>query len=122
MIRVRARRVLILENVLKLALDGSPLQLEDIMKTSLLRHHSLLDAETTSFALSLPTAIFPLLSQGDHPTLGTPCWYLHPCQTDPAVNEIVEEVRQDDWTNEEYLVRWLEAWFMVIGTTVDFGA
>lgn len=75
--------------------------------------------ETTSFAVNLPTSSFPLLSQGDHPTLGSPCWYFHPCETSVSVGEVMKEVARDEWTEDEYLVRWIETWFMVLGTVVD---
>ncbi|KAF8231848.1 hypothetical protein L208DRAFT_1398182, partial [Tricholoma matsutake] len=43
------------------------------------------DCDTAGSPLALddlPSVfVIPLLSQGDHPTLGTPCWYLHPCQS-----------------------------------------
>jgi len=74
--------------------------------------------DLTSFALSLPASSFPLLSQGDHPTLGTPCWYLHPCGTAAAVEEIMKEV-EHDWTEDQRLMKWMEVWFMVLGTIID---
>jgi ubiquitin-like-conjugating enzyme ATG10 len=36
-----------------------------------------------------------------------------------SVSEVMTEVLQDEWTEDEYLVRWLEAWFMILGTAVD---
>ncbi|KIM90712.1 hypothetical protein PILCRDRAFT_59000 [Piloderma croceum F 1598] len=98
---------------------GSPLSSTDILKTFLFRRFPRDGTDTTSFAITLPTSSFPLLSQGDHPTLGTPCWYFHPCETSMSVNEVMTEVLQDEWTEDECLVRWLEAWFMILGTAVD---
>jgi len=98
--------------------NGSPLCLTDIVKTSLFRRFALEGTETTSFGVSLPASSFPLLSQGDHPTLGTPCWYFHPCETSGAVDEVMKEIMQGSWTESRRLVRWLEAWFMVLGTAV----
>lgn len=98
---------------------GSLLPLTDIVKTSLFRRYVLEGTETTSFSVSLPAASFPLLSQGDHPTLGTLCWYLHPCETSAPVDEVMKEIMQDDWTESQRLVRWMEAWFMVLGTVVN---
>ncbi|KAF8271752.1 hypothetical protein EI94DRAFT_1719934, partial [Lactarius quietus] len=71
--------------------DGSPLGLEEIMNTSLLRHHALPETQATSFALFQQDALFPLLSQGDHPTLGLPSWFIHPCGTASAMNELIGE-------------------------------
>jgi len=98
---------------------GSPLSLTDILKTSLFHRFNREGTETTSFAVSLPTSSFPLLSQGDHPTLGSPCWYFHPCETSASVGEVMKEVLQADWTEDERLVRWMEVWFMVLGTAVE---
>lgn len=97
---------------------GSPLSLEEIIKSSLFRPHTLPSADGNSFAVTLPDSPFALLSQGDHPTLGTPSWYFHPCHTADVVGEILAELevgRADE-------LRWLEAWFMVIGNMVDFFA
>jgi ubiquitin-like-conjugating enzyme ATG10 len=98
--------------------EGRPLPLDDLVKTSLFKASSLAGTEATSFGLGWPDTSFPLLSQGDHPTLGTPCWYLHPCETEAAVGEVMREVSEDGWTDEERLVRWLETWFMVVGTVI----
>lgn len=57
-----------------------------------------------------------MLSQGDHPTLGTPCWYLHPCHTAEAVEEIMKEVNCEG----DRLLRWMEAWFTMLGNVIDF--
>ncbi|KAJ7700006.1 hypothetical protein B0H17DRAFT_1048224 [Mycena rosella] len=93
--------------------SGSPLVLDDLVQTTLFRRFAFEGTESTSFAVSLPTSAFPLLSQGDHPTLGTPCWYFHPCQSAAAVDEIMDEL------GEQRLMRWMETWFMVIGTVVS---
>ncbi|KAG2077502.1 hypothetical protein BDR04DRAFT_1043604 [Suillus decipiens] len=92
--------------------SGSPLQLTDIMQTSLLREDVCEGTVATTFAVSHPAMNFPLLSQGEHPTLGTPCWYFHPCETANAVQEILNE-------SERRPVSWMEAWFTVLSTAVD---
>ncbi|KIM46264.1 hypothetical protein M413DRAFT_426701 [Hebeloma cylindrosporum] len=99
--------------------NGSPLSLDDILQTSIFKLERPSGSETTSFALTLPSASFPLLSQGDHPTLGTPCWYFHPCETDRAVSEFMMEVEQTEWSREMRLVRWLELWLMVVGSVLN---
>jgi ubiquitin-like-conjugating enzyme ATG10 len=103
--------------------DGSPLTLEEIMNTSLLRRYALPEIQVTPYALTQPDASFPLLSQGDHPTLGTPSWFIHPCGTACAIGELIGERKKaelegmpevsDDWLD------WLETWFMMIGGIVD---
>ncbi|KAG1779802.1 hypothetical protein EV702DRAFT_1086534, partial [Suillus placidus] len=50
------------------ASSGSPLQLTDIMKTSLLREDVCEGTVATTFAVSHPATNFPFLSQGEHPT------------------------------------------------------
>ncbi|KAK7049595.1 hypothetical protein VNI00_005626 [Paramarasmius palmivorus] len=82
--------------------EGTPLSANELVKTSLFHRFVLDDTQTTSFAVSHPSALFPLLSQGDHPTLGTPCWYLHPCETAKAMEELLNE-DQDEKTREERL-------------------
>jgi ubiquitin-like-conjugating enzyme ATG10 len=68
---------------------------------------------------------FPLLTQGDHPVLGTPCWYLHPCETSTAISEILAETIGDTWddsseeNHSQCLVKWLEAWFLVVSSVLD---
>ncbi|KAI0773852.1 hypothetical protein C8Q74DRAFT_1200480 [Fomes fomentarius] len=96
--------------------SGTPLALDQIMRSALFRPQVLPSSDGNTFALTLPDSSFALLSQGDHPTLGTPSWYFHPCHTAEVVGEIIAEVenRQDD------ALRWLEAWFMVMGNIVDF--
>ncbi|KAJ7129766.1 hypothetical protein C8R44DRAFT_777610 [Mycena epipterygia] len=93
--------------------SGSPLPLDDLVRTTLFHRFAFKGTESTSFGVSLPGSAFPLLSQGDHPTLGTPCWYFHPCQSAAAVDEILEEL------GTRKLMRWMEVWFMVLGQAVD---
>ena len=97
---------------------GSPLLLDQIAETSLFRRHALPSAKGGSFALTLPDSSLSLLSQGDHPTLDIPCWYIHPCRTEEAVGEIIAELG-DDGTDP---LRWLETWFTVMSNVVDFFA
>ena len=73
----------------------------------------------SSYALSIPTSTFPLLSHGDHPTLGFPCWYFHPCETTAAVDELVREIARDDWNEEVKTVQWLEMWFLVVCSVLN---
>ena len=96
---------------------GTPLTIDDLLRSTLFRPFAFEKTEASTFALTNPASSFPLLSQGDHPTLGTACWYLHPCESADAVGEIMREVQVAE---ELRLVRWLEAWFMILGTMVNF--
>jgi Autophagocytosis associated protein, active-site domain len=101
--------------------DGSPLVLEEIMNTNLWRHCALPETQVTSFALVQPDALFPLLSQGDHPTLGTPSWFIHPCGTANTMGELIGAKNAEgipEVVSDESL-DWLEMWFMVLGNIVE---
>lgn len=96
--------------------DGAPLSLVEICRLPLFRPEALHGSQVASFAVQDPKTAMALLSQGDHPTLGIPCWYIHPCNTSAVVGEIMSEVAADDaWTEAAQCLRWLEAWFMVLG-------
>lgn len=99
---------------------GTPLSLDGLLRSTLFQPFSFEKTETSTFALTRPASSFPLLSQGDHPTLGIPCWFLHPCESNNAVEEIMGEVQQNGLVEGLRSVRWLEAWFMILGTTVNF--
>ncbi|KAJ7591146.1 hypothetical protein C8J56DRAFT_934793 [Mycena floridula] len=99
--------------------NGSPLSLTDLVLTSLFHPFAFQGTELSSFAVTLPSSAFPLLSQGEHPTLGTPSWFFHPCETANSVGEIMAQVEDNSWTAEERAIRWLEAWFMIVGNIVD---
>ncbi|KAG8218730.1 hypothetical protein J3R82DRAFT_4399 [Butyriboletus roseoflavus] len=100
-------------------LGGSPLSLSDIMHTSLLRKHAIDGMEATAFSIGDPTSNFPLLSFGDHPSLGSQCWYLHPCETGSAVEEML--AAWPDAGSQDSARHWLEAWFLVLSCVVDLG-
>lgn len=98
---------------------GSPLSLNELVQTAFFRAEVPADASMTPFALNPTSSPFPILSQGDHPTLGTPCWYIHPCEAEKAVGEFMCEVGQSSWTEAERAVRWMELWLMVVASVVD---
>lgn len=56
-----------------------------------------------------------LLSQGEHPLLGVPAWYLHPCKTGNVMETIVP---RDEWFN--YLKAWLALYGSFAGLKIDF--
>ncbi|TCD71288.1 hypothetical protein EIP91_011059 [Steccherinum ochraceum] len=99
--------------------NGTPLSLAELCRLPLFRHHALHGDQVASFSVQDPTSSMALLSQGDHPTLGTPCWYIHPCNTSAVVEDIMAEVDTEEWSDEARCVRWVEAWFMVIGNIVQ---
>jgi Autophagocytosis associated protein, active-site domain len=86
------------------------------MNSHLFRFELPQGSHSSGFALTLPDAPFPLLSQGEHPTTGRPCWYLHPCQTDIAVAELVEA---DSGSETPQHGRWMELWLMTVGAVVN---
>lgn len=99
--------------------EGSPLSLSDLLNTTLFRVSAFSGTEASAFAITKPNTNFPLLSQGDHPTLGTPFWYLHPCETDKAVEEIMSALLGQELKGEMRLARWLKTWFMVLSSVVN---
>ena len=105
-------------NPILCVLDGCSLPLQGILQSSLFKLKPPCDSETTDFALTLQSSPFPLLSQGDHPTLGIPCWYLHPCESATAVNEFMAE-EASDLNQETLCTRWLEIWLMVVGSVLN---
>lgn len=100
------------------SLDGSPLPLQTILQTSLFKVKPPRDSEITDFALTLQSSTFPLLSQGEHPTLDIPCWYLHPCESATAVNEFIAE-EASNLSQEALWSRWLEVWLMIVGSVLN---
>ncbi|KAI0049611.1 hypothetical protein FA95DRAFT_1537896 [Auriscalpium vulgare] len=100
---------------------GSPLALREVPKTSLLFGHAIPPCDTTSFGMTPQESTFPVLSQGEHPTLGTPSWYMHPCGMPSAMGGLAAEMTAEDagGSEEDATLRWLEAWFMVLGNLVD---
>ncbi|KAF8524747.1 hypothetical protein JB92DRAFT_3109267 [Gautieria morchelliformis] len=101
--------------------NGSPLPLQDMIGTSLFRPHMFpRSISTASHGISMPDSNFPLLSQADHPVLGTPCWCFHPCETAAAVAELLEAAGDPGvHLSDQGLLRWMEAWFLVLCSVVD---
>lgn len=59
-------------------------------------------------------AHFPAISQGEHPQTGLPCFYVHPCETSSALEEVL--VTQGKGATPLQVI---ETWFMLISTIVD---
>ncbi|KAK4701059.1 ubiquitin-like-conjugating enzyme ATG10, partial [Phenoliferia sp. Uapishka_3] len=116
--------------------NGAPLSLASLLSSSIFHHRSSHSNPTTyPFTTLLPPSSSsssdepippPFLSQGDHPTLGTPAWFLHPCETEGIVREVleslvvkergikVEEGEKVGWERE-----WIKTWLMIVGAVVD---
>ncbi|KAM0751384.1 hypothetical protein T439DRAFT_325522 [Meredithblackwellia eburnea MCA 4105] len=99
--------------------NGSPLSAKELILSTIF-HPRLSTSQYPFNTLTSSTAErLPFLSQGDHPTLNTPCWFLHPCETETIVSQVLEESRawtgrESDWERD-----WLETWLMVVGSVVD---
>ena len=111
--------------------DGSPLGLDSLIRTNLFKLYALAGASVQeahiepSASIQPPCqdngAVFPLLSQGYHPTLQVPCWYLHPCETGVAVGELLAARRQD-CAERRTPCECLETWMAMLGTAVNLRA
>jgi len=116
--------------------EGSPFSLPDIVdRTSLFifQPHSVDagDFVVTKYSIQAPGATLPLISQGEHPTLGTPCCYLHPCETQVALGELIGEdgqssaprraveERGEEGRKHNGIARKLELWLLLVGNAVD---
>jgi len=99
--------------------EGVQLTLDQLLQTGLFRFDPTTEFDKTTFGLSQPGSAFPLLSQGDHPVLGTRCWYFHPCESSAAVNELVNEVISTDASEDDRLRCWMKMWFLVLGSVVN---
>ena len=95
---------------------GSALTLDELLSTTLFYRNGLPSHRGSDMVLALNGSTFPLLSQGDHPVLGTPCWYFHPCETAQAVDELQQASSLNDLDDKEH---WLELWFLLVGNVVN---
>lgn len=110
---------------------GSPLTLDQILRSTIFHcpdpstyPFSTLPppSSESSTTLTDPSPSFPFLSQGEHPTLGMPAWFLHPCETEAIMRDVlgsveVQGVRESE--GEGWRGKWLETWLMVVGSVVD---
>ena len=99
--------------------EGVQFTLDQLLQAGIFRFDPSMKFDKTTFGLSEPGSAFPLLSQGDHPVLGTRCWYFHPCESSAAVNELVNEVVDPDVSEDDRLRCWMKMWFLVLGSVVD---
>lgn len=99
--------------------DGTPCSLAELLASSFFKVKPPRGSEANDFSLTLPSIPFPLLSQGELPGAGTPCWYFHPCESANAVDEFLVSVVETSWSEETRLVRWIELWVMIVGSVLD---
>ena len=100
--------------------EGVQLTLDQLLQAGgIFRFDPSTKFDKTAFGLSEPDSAFPLLSQGDHPVLGTRCWYFHPCESSAAVNELVNEVISPNASEGDRLRCWMKMWFLVLGSVVN---
>lgn len=64
---------------------------------------------------STDQAHFPTISQGDHPQTGLPCFYLHPCETSAAIEDVLAAGQGKAVSP----LQMIETWFMLVSTLVD---
>ena len=56
------------------------------------------------------------ITSGEHPVLGTPFWFLHPCRTAPAMARLAA---LPAWHRAHYLAAWLSWAAPMVGLAVD---
>lgn len=70
----------------------------------------------------LQSTNFPPIGQHVHPTLLTPCWILHPCESSRNVSQLMKERLKEQTLNHSTDVQvrlsWLDAWLTVVCTTI----
>ncbi|KAL7337051.1 hypothetical protein BJY59DRAFT_655225, partial [Rhodotorula toruloides] len=95
--------------------SGAPLTLSDL-RTSTIFHSF---PSPSSASLDSASTLLPFLSQSDHPLTTRPAWFLHPCETQNFVTEVLSARDEGEESEEEEGRRWLECWLAVVGAVVD---
>ncbi|SCV71961.1 BQ2448_4655 [Microbotryum intermedium] len=100
--------------------NGAPLQLLELFNSTVFQHIYYAATQssfepvprplTSESADLLPPA--PFISQADHPTLGIPTWFLHPCNTQAVIQEVL-------CGEQDSLASYFNTWLMVVGSVVD---
>lgn len=107
-----------------LSLDGSLVPLECLMKSSFFYVgvseyplNTLNDGtdEPANTTEEREAAHFPAISQAEHPQTGLPCFYLHPCETSAALQDVLSNEQDNRFTPLQFI----ETWFMLISTLLD---
>lgn len=94
-----------------------PIDLESLARSSFFRVNSseypLSNMKPEGQAASDGPAVFPSISQGEHPEIRAPCFFLHPCETASVLEEILPG------SSEVGPLEILQTWFMLVGTVID---
>lgn len=101
---------------------GAPLTLPQLLQSSIFHPHSpsTYPYWTLSALHSISTAL-PFISQGSHPTTGAATWFLHPCETEAVMRDVLSSFSSAAEAEEVegWRGRWLESWLMVVGSVVN---
>ncbi|GAA5926798.1 hypothetical protein JCM1841_001990 [Sporobolomyces salmonicolor] len=104
--------------------SGAPLALDELASSTIFQRPTPSPSFplTTLAPASAPsgnsTACTPFLSQTDHPATGRPSWFVHPCETEGIVWEVISAAGED-YGGEGWEEQWLSTWAMVVGSVVD---
>ncbi|GAA6022322.1 hypothetical protein JCM11491_005263 [Sporobolomyces phaffii] len=110
--------------------SGAPCTLAEIATSTLFERPSseplsyplstLVDASRESDAVDRPR---PFVSQSEHPVTGRMSWFLHPCETQAMVLEVLSSCFTHDeavtMTRDEWASKWIETWWMVVASVVN---
>ncbi|BGP48377.1 hypothetical protein JCM10450v2_004250 [Rhodotorula kratochvilovae] len=98
--------------------SGTPLSLDEVLRSTLCNSTALSNVSTRTVE-----GTAPFLSQADHPATGRPSWFLHPCETEGMVREVLQAGQGGSSGSAEdgegWEERWLQSWLMVVGGVVD---
>ena len=71
-------------------------------------------------------SVWPAITQGEHPTTGRPCFFLHPCETAAFLSSILlesrlrEGIKQAKGEEEEATLRqYMETWMMLVSDAIQ---
>lgn len=101
--------------------DGAPLSHTELIRSTVF-HRDAIEAASAHSGQAEPRPPV-IISQADHPVTGFASWFVHPCETETLVREVLEACPAPATTDEEeeadFPVQWLDAWLMLIGSLVD---
>lgn len=103
---------------------GAPLPLKELLESTIFHPSSSAVYPSTTLLPSPDDPTPPFISQSEHPTLGTAAWFLHPCETEAILSEILQpksDINVDSTRDAgiERSMEYLKSWLMVVGTVVD---
>lgn len=120
-----------------LALAGTPLTLAQLLNSTIF-HPSPSSSSTSGVSntnyyphctLSSSDIRLPYLSQAEHPTTGISSWFLHPCETEGIVKEVLlaengesSRIVSEESKGENEIRKWelwMKTWLMIVGTLID---